>query len=154
MAFSLLGCNGENSSNSDNSARNAELLILINNHKEIWENSNLESYMFTYYAAPSDCPYADPFPPVVISVEASEVTSVFVPDFGTYIDVGDRPTIDDIFTAMIDALSSNPMIYSESPAKPNSLPLFDSQHGFPIVYSIDHSDSPCDGTTYSINEFQ
>ena len=127
--------------------------LLIEESRAHWEASNLPNYVFTYYASPTDCPFVDPIPPAEITVEDSTVVSVFMPELGIHMDVDGFPTIDDVFSSMKDAISSNPMIFSRSPDKPDELPLFDSLYGFPVAFFKDQSVSECDGMAYSITEF-
>ena len=165
LMIALEGCNDEDESDVvDEKNTNIESPIvgeentgiksLIEENLSLWNSSGIGNYLFTYYASLNDCPTADPFPPRVITVENSIVVSVYVPAFGTTIDVGNSPTINDIFTSMAESAESNPMVFSESPEDTSSMPKFDQQYGFPVAYFIDVSDSECDGTAYSVSDFQ
>jgi hypothetical protein len=145
----LAGCGADDTSNESTGMQG-----LIEGNMALWKSSDIDSYIFTYNSSPNDCPQADPFPPKVITVENSVVVSVYVPDFGANIDIGDSPTIDDVFSLMAEADASNPRIFSVSPTDINNPPEFNQEYGFPVAYFIDVSESECDGTTYSISDFQ
>jgi hypothetical protein len=153
IVSALAGCS-ENDSSNPVDVESTDIENLIESNFSLWKSNYIENYMFTYYSSPNDCPQADPFPPRIITVENSVVVSVYVPDFGTTISVGDSPTIDDVFSSMTESAASNPMIFSGSPADENGPPEFNQQYGFPESYFIDVSESECDGATYSVSEFQ
>ncbi len=61
-----------NDSSKDNLT--TELNDLIESNQIKWKDSNISTYTFTYYSGPNDCPTADPYPPVEITVENNSIT--------------------------------------------------------------------------------
>ncbi|TDP01842.1 DUF6174 domain-containing protein [Marinomonas balearica] len=155
ILIGLVGCGEEKSSNkSTNTSTKTSTESLIESNLALWKSSDIKNYMFTYDASLNDCPQADPALSRVITVENSVVVSVYVPDRGVTIDVGNYPTIDGVFSLMADAAASNTMVFSRNPRDTDSPPEFNQQYGFPVAFFIDLSEGECDGTVYSIKGFQ
>jgi hypothetical protein len=137
--FLLFSCN--DSSQNDSTT---ELVNLIETNQEKWKSSNITTYTFTYYSAPTDCPTADPFPPVEITVENNTVTNLYVPELGINLDIitSSYLTINEIYEVMIDSID---VIEGE--------PSFDEYFGYPINYETDVSGAECDGFSITLSSF-
>ena len=125
-------------SSEDNST--TELLNLIVSNQEKWQDSNIETYTFTYYSPPNDCPTVDPHPAVEITVENNVITKLYVIELDKILALGTLgfPTIDNLFEKMINSVKHI-----------KGTPTFDNTFGYPVNYETDISNSECDG--YSIN---
>ena len=121
-----------------------DLTNLIESNQEKWESANINSYTYTYYSFPIDCPNVDPFPAVEISVENNIITELYVPDLGVSLDLSyhSYPTMDDIFNNMIDSVEDI-----------QSTPFFNVILGYPTNYETDMSSSECDGYSIQISSF-
>jgi hypothetical protein len=137
--FLLFSCN-----DSSQDKLTTELINLIETNQEKWEASNISTYAFTYYSAPTDCPTADPFPPVEITVENDTVANLYVPDLGINLDISinSYPTINEIYEVIIDSID---VIEGK--------PSFDEYFGYPINYETDASDAECDGFSVTLSSF-
>lgn len=137
--FLLFSCDDNSQDDST-----TELVNLIETNFEKWKASNVATYTFTYYLAPTDCPAADPIPPVEVTVENNTVTNLYVPDLGVNLDISTSsyPTINEIFEVMID---SKDVI--------EGLPSFDEYFGYPINYKTNISGAQCDGFSVTLSSF-
>ena len=135
----LFSCDDSSKSNSTK-----ELLALIEVNQKKWEAANIDTYTFTYYSPPNDCPTVDPRPAVEITVENEVVSKLYVIDFDSFLDVGSSsfPTIDNVFHKMINSVEHI-----------KGTPLFDDTFGFPIEYETDVSSQECDGYSVYISSF-
>lgn len=132
-----------------------ELLELIDNNRDKWEAADISDYMFTYHAPSTDCPSANPYPPVVITVTDKHVESVYLPSRGTYVsEIEKWPTIDDVFGRMLSEASVSNEVFSSDAAHPDEDPQFDGQYGYPIKYYFDRTEADCDAYQVNITEFQ
>lgn len=134
--FLLIACNDDSS--------DRELTNLIEQNMKKWEDSDISTYTYTYASYPNDCPTADAFPAVEITIVDNIITNLYVPDFGTNLDVNTNnyPTIDEIFDDI-----NNESEYLKG------LPSFDKVFGYPINYETDISDLECDGFSVTISSF-
>jgi len=121
-----------------------EFISLIQSNKNIWVSSGVSDYTFTYFSSMTDCPTADPYVPVEITVEDGSISSIYVPDFEIFKDIESThySTIEQIFENMIESSSS---IQGE--------PIFDAAFGYPILYETDLSSAECDGQSVQISSF-
>ncbi|MGJ8680742.1 DUF6174 domain-containing protein [Paraglaciecola sp.] len=122
----------------------AVLVNLIKTNQGKWEASNITTYTFTYYSAPTDCPTADPFPPAEITVENNTVTNLYVPELGINLDISANsyPTINEIYNDIFNSIEDI-----------KEVPLFDEYFGYPINYKTDVSAEPCDGNSITLSSF-
>ncbi len=129
----------------------ADHVALLQKNKALWKDANIRDYEFTYQAT-GGC--SDPMPPVVISVKDGAVSSVYVPDFGTYESIGSWPTIDGVFDSLTQAAAKSPLVFAIGSSTPNSPPAFDAKYGFPTKISVDPSDAKCDDSQFTIRDFK
>lgn len=136
-------------------AKVSEMLFLISQNQAVWTNQQIKDYEFTYERTSVDCPIADPYPAVVITVKNSLVTSVYVPTLGTYNqDISSWPTIDGIFEKLNSVAIANPKVFAKNLAEPNVTPVFNAKYGFPVELVADQSDANCDGFSYQVSNFK
>ncbi len=137
--FSLQGCNGSSDDNE-----NPDTFSLIQEHEKTWLASGVTSYTFIYSSSASDCPTADPFPPVEITVINGSISSVYVPEFGEFqaLENTNYPTIDQIFENMLESTSTI-----------KGVPIFDENFGYPVSYTTDSSSAECDGNSVVVSSF-
>ena len=124
---------------------NRTLPDITNEQQNSWSGLDISDYTFTYSSTPIDCPVADAFPPVEITVEDNQVVSRYVPELGIYLDESDDSynfTINDIFA---DLQHNTRIIQGEV--------LFDDNYYFPISYTTNESDEECDGNRVEISSF-
>jgi len=135
----LSACNNSSQNNST-----TELNNLIEFNQVKWINSNISAYTFTYYSGPSDCPTADPLPPVEITVENNTITNLYIPQLDTSLEISTStyPTINDIFENMLNSIEDIKGDQS-----------FDENFGYPLNYQTDISDAECDGYSIAISSF-
>ena len=128
----------------DDDSSDPEPSNLIELNQKKWEDSNISTYTYTYVSYPNDCPTADAFPPVEITIVENVITNLYVPDLGTTLDVSTNsyPTIDDVFEGM-----NNKSEYLKG------TPSFDETFGYPINYETDISELECDGYSVTISSF-
>ncbi|WP_440874298.1 DUF6174 domain-containing protein [Thalassotalea sp. PLHSN55] len=138
----LLGLEGCDNSSDENQNQNVNSLIQEN--ENVWLDSGVKSYTFTYVSSPSDCPTADPFPPVEITVINGNISSIYVPEFGEFLEIENTtyPTIDEIFEHMLESADTI-----------KGMPVFDDNFGYPISYSSDLSSAECDARSVLVSSF-
>jgi hypothetical protein len=150
----FIGCSDSQNS-SNNEAYLAELQKNIDSNRALWLSANLEDYMFTYSATPSDCPTINPFPPVVITVEAGHITSVYVPAFNEYAPNKDNwKTIDELFDFMVSKVELKPLDFSLSSLNTSEMPEFNSVYGFPVNFYVNQTNNECDDSEHRVTGFQ
>ncbi len=137
--FLIQGCDDESSENENKYTFN-----LIQKNKDIWLASGIKSYTFTYFSSPNDCPTADPYPPVEITVINGSIDSIYVVEFDVFQEVENSHylTMDQIFENMLENGNSI-----------QGVPSFDETLGYPVSYSIDLSSAECDGKSVNISSF-
>ena len=137
--FLLQGCGDESTDNESKDTIN-----LIQKNENIWLTSGIKSYTFTYFSSPNDCPTADPYPPVEITVINGSIDSIYVVEFDEFQEVENTHylTVDQIFESMLENGNSI-----------QGVPSFDETWGYPVSYSIDLSSAECDGISVNISSF-
>lgn len=137
--FLLFACND----NAQDSAT-TELINLIESNQQKWASANISTYTFTYYSPPNDCPTADAFPAVEITIEQNVITKLYLPGLGKSLALDSQayPTINDVFQNMINAVEHI-----------EGIPLFDATFGYPTSYKTDRSKLACDGYSITISSF-
>jgi hypothetical protein len=135
--FLLFSCDDSSQENSTK-----ELINLIEVNQDKWEASNINTYTFTYYAPPNDCPTADAFPAVEITIVNNRFTNLYVVELDETLDLDSQsfPTINDVFENMSNSVNDI-----------KGTPSFDDTFGYPINYETDISDLECDGYSISIS---
>jgi|TARA_R110002111_G_scaffold110319_3_gene169721 hypothetical protein len=143
-AFTLFGCSDDSAIVANQAAHSEDVVKLIEANKLVWTSSNIQTYTFTYYSPPTDCPNVDPYPPVEITVEEGTISRLFVPDLDVLLDIEDSryPTINGIFIKM-----------DEKSFNIKGVPTFDTTFGYPVKYGVDLSDAECDGYSVNVSSF-
>ena len=114
----------------------------IEENYSLWKSSGIQNYKFIYSYFLTHC--SDPFPPAIVTVEDEKVSSVYIPSSDIFLDLEDRPTINDMFDNMLDAANKNPVSYSA---------VFNEELGYPHYYILALTKHECSEERTNINEF-
>ncbi len=137
--FMIQGCD------DDSSEKELQTTInLIKKNRSIWLASGIESYTFTYFSSMNDCPSANPFPPVEITVVNGSILSIYVLEFDQFQDVENThySTIRQMFENMLENVGDI-----------KGTPSFYGSFGYPKSYNTDLSDAECDGNSVVVSSF-
>jgi hypothetical protein len=134
---------------------NQDLINNIKINNANWNSANIVNYSFTYSRTPMDCPTIDVMPPVRITVENDSVVAVFNPSTGIVEqNISGWPTMDDIFSQMLEDASLTTRVFGRSYTNQDSPPAFDEELGFPSSYFFDVTEQDCDAVEVSVSNFE
>lgn len=125
---------------------------LIKEKRNQWLSNGLSNYSFTYSVSPGDCPNADAFPPVEITVENNVVVRAYASSIDSELNILLYPSIDHVFNLMLRNIELYPKQYSAT-KEDTSLPKFDDNLYFPTSYYVDMSSQNCDALFTRITNF-
>lgn len=143
----LVGCD------RDEMRAHPEVIELINQNKQLWQEAALVDYTFTYAISPVDCPNVDELPPKTITVEDGVVIRAFN-SYGEIDSLDKQETIDVLFDQMLERAQAKPRVFARAKNEQSSLPMFHPTLGFPLTYYVDVSSDACDSVQISIYDFQ